>query len=102
MNEPDISQAVFDPSSLPGTFPAGSVARDALDDPRVVEVVGEYLERLERGLAPDRGEYLRRYPELAGPIAQCLEALELVRAAAPRATAAADRAGAIGHVSEQA
>ncbi|HVC96076.1 MAG TPA: serine/threonine-protein kinase, partial [Pirellulales bacterium] len=107
MNEPDISQTEFDPSSSPDAFPAGALpaggaARDALDDPRVVEVVGEYLERLERGLAPDRGEYLRRYPELAGPIAQCLEALELVRAGTPRATAAADRAGAVGHVSEQA
>jgi len=107
MNEPDISQTVFDPSSSPATIPAaqiptGNVARDVLDDPRVAAVVGEYLERLEQGLAPDRGEYLNRYPELAGPIAQCLEALELVRAAAPRATATADRAGAAVFTNEQA
>jgi serine/threonine protein kinase len=88
MSEHDISQTEFDPPSSPGAAPSGG---EALDDPRVVEVVGEYLERLEQGLVPERGEYLNRYPELAAAIGQCLDGLEMVRAAAPKSSPGASR-----------
>ncbi|HEV3007265.1 MAG TPA: serine/threonine-protein kinase, partial [Pirellulales bacterium] len=90
MSQRDISQTEFDPSSSPGVLPAGG---DALDDPRVVEVVGEYLERLEQGLVPERGEFLQRYPELAAAIGQCLDGLEMVRTAAPKSPAGGSRSG---------
>ncbi|HUY34012.1 MAG TPA: protein kinase [Pirellulales bacterium] len=92
MNEPDISQTEFDPTSSPVAVPDGG-AHDLLDDPRVAEVVGEYLERLEQGLAPDRGKYVVRYPELASAIEQCLAGLEMVRAVAPRTQPGGDRPG---------
>ncbi len=49
------------------------------EDPRVIEVVEEYMQDLDAGRTPDRQSYLSRYPELAGAIRQCLEGLDLVR-----------------------
>ncbi|HTN75593.1 MAG TPA: serine/threonine-protein kinase, partial [Pirellulaceae bacterium] len=48
------------------------------DDPRVLGVAEEYLLALEAGQTPDRQAYLARYPELAGALAHCFDALELV------------------------
>ena len=48
------------------------------DDPRVLEVVEQYMQELEAGRLPDRNSYVQRYPELSASIAQCLEGLELV------------------------
>jgi serine/threonine protein kinase len=56
---------------------------DSTDDPRLLRAVQDYLADLEVGLAPDRSEYVRRHPEIAVPLAECLEALELVHRAAP-------------------
>ena len=77
MSEFDGSHTEIDPPSSPS-------GGDALDDPRVVSIVQEYLAELDLGLAPDRRSYVNRYPELAGAVAQCLDGLELVRAAGPR------------------
>ncbi|MGQ0633561.1 MAG: serine/threonine protein kinase [Planctomycetaceae bacterium] len=65
------------------------------DDPRVIEVVEEYLGKLEQGLHPDYDEYLRRYPEFAEAVARCLEGLDIVRKAMPTQPAldAADEPG---------
>lgn len=49
------------------------------EDPRVIEVVEEYMQDLDAGRTPDRQSYLSRYPELAAAILQCLEGLDLVR-----------------------
>ena len=49
------------------------------EDPRVVEVVEEYMQDLDAGRVPDRQSYLSRYPELTLAIRQCLEGLDLVR-----------------------
>src|SRR5438552_3979721 len=54
------------------------------DDPRLMEAVQEYMRRAEAGERPPRQEFLRRYPDLAGPLAQCHDGLDLVhRAVAP-------------------
>lgn len=61
-----------------------SEAADLPDDPRLLQAVQEYLSELEGGHRPRRTEFLRRYPDLAGPLAQCLDGLELVHRAAHR------------------
>lgn len=48
------------------------------DDPRLVSLAEEYLARLQAGEHPTADEYLRRYPELAGPLKACLAGLEVV------------------------
>ncbi|HET6882749.1 MAG TPA: serine/threonine-protein kinase [Pirellulales bacterium] len=73
------SQTELDPPSSP-------VAGELLDDPRVLSVVEEYLAQLDLGRQPDRESYVNRYPELAGAVAQCLDGLDLVRAAGPRSS----------------
>jgi eukaryotic-like serine/threonine-protein kinase len=62
-----------------------------LEDPRVIRAVQEYLAALEAGAAPDREEFLAGYPDLAEPLAGCLEALRFVHAAA--SSLDADRVG---------
>ena len=56
----------------------------SLDDPRLVRAVQEYLGAMEAGLHPSREEFLARYPDLAGSLEDCLEALEFVHAVGPR------------------
>lgn len=71
-----------------------SPAEAALEDPRVIAIVEEYLAELESGRTPDRAAYVNRHPELASAIGQCLDGLELVRAETSRpAAAATDRRG---------
>jgi hypothetical protein len=65
----------------PVSSDSAAATQDFLDDPRVVDVVQEYMAQLDQGKSPDRGEYLKRFPELAGAIGQCLDGLEFVRAA---------------------
>jgi serine/threonine protein kinase/uncharacterized membrane protein len=56
----------------------------AVDDPRVIRAVEEYLASLETGPAPDRQEFLARYPEIAAALAKCLHGLEFVHGIAPQ------------------
>jgi serine/threonine protein kinase/Flp pilus assembly protein TadD len=71
----------------PGT-PAG------LEDPRVIQAMEEYQAALEAGGQPDRQEFLDRYPELAGILAECLEGLAFVHHLAPGLqSSAASQAG---------
>ncbi|MFO0808020.1 MAG: serine/threonine-protein kinase [Gemmataceae bacterium] len=66
-----------------------------MDDPRVFEIVQDYLAAVEAGRQPDRAAAIGRYPELAGAVAACLDGLEMVRGAAPELH---DRSGALaGH-----
>jgi WD40 repeat protein/serine/threonine protein kinase len=44
----------------------------------------EYLAALESGQKPDRDEFLRRYPAVAQPLAECIDGLDFVNAAAPQ------------------
>src|SRR5262245_6760984 len=58
--------------------PAAGDGGDLPDDPRLMAAVHEYLGLLEAGRRPNRQEFLRQIPDLAGPLAACLEGLELV------------------------
>ncbi len=62
-----------------------------LDDPRVVRAVQEYHDELEAGRRPDRQEFLARYPAVAGPLAECIDALNFVHAVGPRLDEPADQ-----------
>ena len=53
-----------------------------IDDPRVVAAAQEYLAAIESGRPLNRTEFLARHRDIAGDLAQCLEGLELVHAAA--------------------
>src|SRR5262245_59955896 len=50
-------------------------------DPRVVRALEEYAAELDAGRAPPRADVLARDPAVAGEVAPCLAALELLRAA---------------------
>ena len=64
---------------------------DLPDDPRLLQAVQEYLDELERGRRPQRADFLRRYADIADPLARCLDGLELVHKTAE--VGAASRAG---------
>ena len=55
----------------------------APEESRVIRAVQDYLALMESGRKPDRKEFLGRYPEIAGALAECLAGLEFVHAAAP-------------------
>jgi serine/threonine protein kinase len=61
--------------------PSAPDLADMPDDPRLMGAVQEYLRQLEAGEAPSRAEFLRRYADIAAPLAQCLDGLELVHKA---------------------
>jgi serine/threonine protein kinase/WD40 repeat protein len=90
----------------PGTLapPAGApaAAPPPPDDPRLVRALEEYSAALKAGQRPNRREYQARYPEVAAALAECLEGLELVRAATPllRPSAAAQPAAALAGATE--
>jgi len=66
---------------------------EVLDDPRVMEAAKEDQAQLEAGRQPDRRELLRRYPDLADALAQCLDGLDLLhRGTARPATAPSEEA----------
>ncbi len=65
------------------------------DDPRLLEAAQEFLRELEAGRRPRRQEFVERYPDLAEPLAQCLEGLELIHQAARDKPAAAVPAPAL-------
>jgi serine/threonine protein kinase len=78
--ESDANLARTDPSDVP-------------DDPRLMQAVQEYLQQLEAGRQPDRQEILARYPDLAAPLARCLEGLDLVHQAAMQPRRSTSRSG---------
>ncbi len=53
----------------------------ALDDPRVVRALEEYLAAAEEGRAPDRRAFLARHAEIAGALDECLDGLEALHGA---------------------
>ncbi|HEV3256885.1 MAG TPA: protein kinase [Gemmataceae bacterium] len=67
----------------PGT-PTLNVSPAGLpDDPRVIAALEEYLTALRAGQRPNRPEFVARHPDIAGALAECLDGLEFVHAAAP-------------------
>jgi serine/threonine protein kinase len=67
---------------------------DPADDPRVVQAVREYMAAVEGGLKPNRQEFLARHGDVADPLAECLDALEFLRTAAPQLETPAGAAAA--------
>ncbi|MGH7138458.1 MAG: protein kinase domain-containing protein, partial [Pirellulales bacterium] len=63
---------------------AGERSAAAADDPRVVRALEGYATAVEAGERPNREEFLGRYPEIAIELAECLDGLEFVQAAAPQ------------------
>src|SRR5437588_544360 len=53
------------------------------NDPRVIAALEDYLAAAERGERPDRFAFLARHPEIAPRLADCLESLDRLTAAAP-------------------
>ncbi|MBS0264195.1 MAG: protein kinase [Planctomycetes bacterium] len=68
-------------AARPAPDESGTATHDLLDDPRVAEIVQEYLTALEQGKSPLRSDYENRFPELAAAVSQCLDGLDFVRAA---------------------
>ncbi len=68
----------------PGGFATGGGEADPADDPRVIRAVQDYLAAVEAGRKPNRQEFLALHADVADPLAECLDALEFVRAAAPQ------------------
>jgi serine/threonine protein kinase/WD40 repeat protein len=78
MNRPDEPHAATPTVSETGTGDQAS----AVDDPRVIAAVEEYLAALEAGLRPNRQQFLARHPqEIAQALAECLDGLEMVQSA---------------------
>jgi serine/threonine protein kinase len=54
------------------------------EDPRVPRAVEEYLAAQRNGRRPERQEFLARHAEIASALADCLDGLEFIQAAAPQ------------------
>jgi eukaryotic-like serine/threonine-protein kinase len=54
----------------------------AADDPRVIAALDEYVAALEAGARPDRAAFLAARPDIAEPLAACLDGLDLMQQAA--------------------
>ncbi len=63
--------------------PAGE-SGEIPDDPRLLRIAEDYLERLEAGDRPTITEYTLKFPGLAAAIRTCLEGLDLMRDAIGR------------------
>jgi serine/threonine protein kinase len=55
-----------------------AAAPTSADDPRVVRALEEYIAAMEAGAPPPRDEFLKRHPEVAAALADCLVGLEMV------------------------
>jgi hypothetical protein len=52
-------------------------------EPSIMRIVEEYRAALQAGQKPDREAFLARCPQMAGALADCLDALEFIENAAP-------------------
>lgn len=75
-------QADESPAAVGNGAPGES--EPTLDDPRLLQAVREYQGAVEVGRRPNRQEFLGRYADIAGPLAECLEALEFVHVVGSR------------------
>jgi serine/threonine protein kinase/WD40 repeat protein len=64
---------------------ASAASAQGPEDPRLAEVVEEYRAALQAGRRPDRQGLCARYPDLAGALAECLDAVEFMHGAAREA-----------------
>jgi WD40 repeat protein/serine/threonine protein kinase len=63
--------------------PPASESDPALDDPRVAQALREYQAALKAGRRLERPHFLASHPDIAEALAECLDGLELLQAAAP-------------------
>lgn len=69
----DETPPVPDPTNEPMPSP---------EDVKLSQALEEFLAAEEAGRRPNRRDFMRRYPEVAGRLAECLDGLEFVHAAA--------------------
>jgi WD40 repeat protein/serine/threonine protein kinase len=62
---------------------SASESDPALDDPRVAQALREYQAALKAGRRPERRHFLASHADIAEALAECLDGLELLQAAAP-------------------
>jgi len=72
------------------------------EDPRLINIVNDYMTALEAGRRPNRRELLARYPDIADQIAACLDGLAFVQSAAGQIPGAAPHERIQQHQSEPA
>ena len=65
---------------------------DAKND-RVLPIAQQFLQRLENGEQPQIEDYLKKYPDLEGPLRTCLEGVRLLSRGCWRSLRAAFRGG---------
>src|SRR5262245_26753789 len=53
------------------------------DDPRLLQAMREYQAAVDSGARPSREEFLTKYSDIAGELAECLDGLAALRSAAP-------------------
>jgi tetratricopeptide (TPR) repeat protein len=68
----------------PDSSPSGKIS-SATGNPRVVKQLEAYCVALEKGEKPNRDELLALFPEVAGDLSECLDALEFVHQVIPQA-----------------
>jgi hypothetical protein len=66
----------------------------ALDDPRVVVALEEYLAALEAGQKPNRQAFLARHADIAEALAECLDGMEVLHVAGSSPHQTAEATGA--------
>jgi serine/threonine protein kinase len=67
----------------------------ALDDPRVVAALEEYLAALEAGQKPNRQAFLARHADVADALAECLDGMEALHVAGSSSPHPADESGTV-------
>ena len=73
-----------DVATAAGEVRPPSAAAQSDEDSRIIRAVQQYLEELEAGAAPQRQEFLGRYPELGDKLSICLDGLEFLHQVGPQ------------------
>jgi serine/threonine protein kinase len=67
---------------FPAAAPSAAESTASWDDPRLLAALREYLAACEAGQPPERQAFLAQHADIAARLAECLEGLDFVRAAA--------------------
>src|SRR5262249_59441468 len=76
-----------------GEVPTEDESSPALDAPRVVEALEQYMAAIEAGEKPNRQAFLARHAEIAEALAECLDGLEALQKASSSGHAASGGGG---------
>src|SRR5438552_5724331 len=80
--------------------PEQGVVSPAVDDPRIIEALEQYLAAVEAGEKPNRQAFLARHAEIAGALVECLDGLEALQAASSSGRSSAAEASIAGASAE--